>query len=269
MNKVLLFGASLLAMSLFNAQNQSKAVAELPYSYGFETSDLDGWTIVNAGEGNDWAVTQKSSSTPEASEGVNYMMYYFHKENAANTYLFSKGINLKAGENINLKFDYMGTNIMFSEKMEVLIGTVPNVAAQTQQLWIDEDIYNYPYQTASVDFTVPADGVYYIAFRAFSDSDQFYLSLDNIKVSKGEMSTQDTSVSKLSFYPNPTKDILNIDNAVDIENIIIYDLSGKKVLTQTFNSKKGSVDVSSLAKGSYMVRVASKNGARTIKIIKD
>lgn len=269
MNKVLLFSASLFAMSLFNGQNQSKATVDLPYSYGFETSDLDGWTIVNAGTGNDWEVTQKSSSTPEASEGKNYMMYYFDSDNAANTYLFSKGINLKAGEDINLTFDYMGTDIMFSEKMEVLIGTAPNVAAQTKQLWINEDIYNYPYNTASVDFTVPVDGVYYIAFRAFSDADKLYLSLDNIKVSRAGLATKESSIAKLSFYPNPTKDVLNIDNIIDIENVNIYDLSGKKVLTQNFNSKKVSVNVSSLAKGTYMVRVASKNSAKTIKMIKD
>lgn len=268
MNKVLLFSASLFVMSLFNGQNQSKATVDLPYSYGFETSDLDGWTIVNAGTGNDWEVATASSQTPDPSEGEKYMLYYFH-ENPANSYLFSKGINLKAGEDINLKFDYMGTDIVFSEKMEVLIGTAPNVAAQTKQLWINEDIYNYPYNTASVDFTVPADGVYYIAFRAFSDADQFYLSLDNIKVSRAGLATKESSTAKLSFYPNPTKDVLNIDNTIDIENVNIYDLSGKKVLTQNFNSKKVSVNVSSLAKGTYMVRVASKNSAKTIKMIKD
>ena len=268
MNKILLLGASLFAMSLFNAQNQSKATANLPYSYGFETSDLDGWTITNAGTGNNWEVATASNQTPDPSEGEKYMLYYFH-ENPANTYLFSKGINLKAGEVINLKFDYMGVNFMFTEKMEVLIGTSPTVQGQTQQLWIDEDIYNYPYQTASVDFTVPNDGVYYIAFRAFSDADQFYLSLDNIKVAKKELSTQENSFSKLSFYPNPTKNILNIENQMDIDHVDVYDFSGKKVASQTFGSKKIALDIATLPKGSYMARVTSKSGYKTIKIIKD
>lgn len=268
MNKNLLLSISLFGASLMMAQNQGKNAADLPYSYGFETSDLDGWTIINAGTGNDWAVTQKTSQTPEPSEGSNYMMYYFH-DNPANSYLFSKGLNLKSGETINLKFDYMGTDVWFPEKMEVLIGTSPDVAAMTKQLWIDDEITNYPYDTASVNFTVPADGVYYIAFRAFSDPDQFYLSLDNIKVTSSNLATENTQLSKLSFYPNPVKNVLNITHDIVITTIAIFDMSGKLQMTKSVNAQKDAIDISSLAKGNYMLRVATKDGAKTMKIIKD
>ncbi len=264
MKKLLLCGISLLGMSLMNAQN----AVDLPYNYGFETSGLDGWTVINAGTGNNWEVAQASSETPDPSEGENYMLYYFH-ENAANSYLFSRGLNLKAGETINLKFDYMGIDAWFPEKMEVLVGTSPSVEAMTQQIWVDDEIINYPYQTASVDFTVPTDGVYYIAFRAFSDPDQFYLSLDNIKVEKASLSVSDVKSSKLNFYPNPVKNILTIDNDIEITDVTIYDLSGKVVLNNQAKSKKLKVDISKLDKGNYMLRVATKNGAKTVKIIKD
>lgn len=264
MKKFLLFGISLLGMSIINAQSPT----DLPYSYGFETSDLDGWSVINAGTGNNWEVAQASNETPDPSEGENYMLYYFH-ENAANSYLFSRGLNLKAGESINLKFDYMGIADFFPEKMEVLVGTSPTVAAMTQQIWIDEEIVNYPYQTASVDFTVPSDGVYYVAFRAFSDPDQFYLSLDNIRLSKSILAVSDVKSSTLSFYPNPAKDILNVQEAKEVTDITVYDLSGKKVLNTKPNSKNIKLDVSKLGKGVYMMRVATKDGAKTVKIIKD
>lgn len=264
MKKHLLFAISLLGMSLNNAQTAT----DLPYSYGFETSDLDGWSVINAGQGNNWEVTQASGQTPDPSEGSNYMMYYFH-DNAANTYLFSRGLNLKAGETINLKFDYMGTDTWFPEKMEVLVGTSPSVVAMTQQIWIDEEIVNYPYQTASVDFTVAADGVYYIAFRAFSDPDQFYLSLDNIKLSKNVLAVSDSKSTALTFYPNPAKNILTVENAKEVTDITVYDLSGKKVLNTKPDSKNVKLDVSKLAKGTYMMRIATKDGAKTVKVIKD
>ena len=266
MTKFLLLSTLLLSTSALNAQNTS--ATDLPYSYGFETSDLDGWTVINAGDGNNWEVTQATAETPDPSEGENYMMYYFH-DNPANSYLFSRGLNLKANENINLEFDYMGTDAWFPEKMEVLIGQNPNIASMTQQLWIDEEIINYPYKTASVTFKVPTDGVYYIAFRAFSDPDQFYLSLDNIKITKESLATQETNALKLAYYPNPVKNVLNITNDINITNVNVYDLTGKKVITKEFDSKSVNIDVSSLPKGVYVVRAGSKNGANTIKIVKD
>lgn len=264
MKKLLLSSMTLLGMSLMNAQ----AATNLPYAYGFETPGLDGWTVFNAGTGNNWEVYQASGETPDPSEGENYMLYYFH-DNAANSYLFSRGLNLNAGEMVTLKFDYMGTDVWFPEKMEVLVGTSPDVAAMTQQIWIDEEIVNYPYRTASVDFTVPANGVYYIAFRAFSDPDQFYLSLDNIKIDKSTLATADAQSSRLSFYPNPAKNILTVENTKDVTNVTIYDLSGKAVLKQNAESKNVKLDISKLVKGVYMMRVATKDGAKTVKVIKD
>lgn len=257
---------SLIGVGLFTTVKSQ--AANVPYNYGFETSDLDGWTIINGGSGNNWEVSQASSQTPPASEGDNYMLYYFDS-NVANSYLFSKGINLEAGENYNLKFDYMGVDAMFPEKMEVLIGTDANIASMTKQLWVNEEIINYPYETASVNFTIPSSGVYYIAFRAFSDPDQFYLSLDNIKVSKENLSTQESMFSKLSFYPNPVKNVLNIDNEEDINNVSVFDLSGKLLITKVVSGKNVKLDLSSLKASSYMLRVQTKSGAKTIKIIKD
>ena len=266
MKKILLLSTLLLGTYSLNAQN--KSATDLPYSYGFETEDLDGWTIINAGNGNNWAVHQASSETPDPSEGKYYMMYYFH-DNPANSYLFSKGLNLKANENINLQFDYMGIDAWFPEKMEVLIGLNPDVESMTQRLWIDEEIINYPYETASVNFEVPTDGVYYIAFRAFSDPDQFYLSLDNIIIKKESLATQEVNKTKLTYYPNPVKDVLTIKNDHNIKNIEIFDLSGKTLIKKVYDSANIDVDISELPKGTYMVKISSENSKKTIKVIKD
>ncbi|RZJ37129.1 MAG: T9SS type A sorting domain-containing protein [Chryseobacterium sp.] len=134
---------------------------------------------------------------------------------------------------------------------------------------MDEEIVNYPYETASVNFTVAADGIYYVAFRAFSDPDQFYLSLDNIRFTKAILATDEEKSSAISYYPNPAKNNLTVENSQELTNITIYDLAGKVVLKQDANSKNVKLDVSKLAKGVYMMRAATKEGAKTVKIIKD
>ncbi|KEY18904.1 T9SS-dependent choice-of-anchor J family protein [Kaistella antarctica] len=276
MKNSLLFGISLFFGSFLIAQNTTvnsasakpTAAVNLPYSYGFETADLDEWLVTNEGSGNVWERTTASPSTPDPSEGTYYMLYQYHPTDAANSYLYSRGLNLQAGKNITLEFDYQGIDPFFAEKMEVRIGTAATVAGQTTQLWINEDIGNYPYDTASINFTVPADGVYYIAFRVFSDADVFYLALDNIKVFDGVLATQNVSKSSLKFYPNPVKEILTISDAQEISAITIFDITGKQVISETAKSAKLEMNVSQLKPGVYVVKAMSAGVLKTFKFIK-
>lgn len=276
MKNSLFFGISLFFGSFLIAQNtvgnsvsaKSTASVNLPYSYGFETPDLDEWFVTNEGTGNVWERAIASSSTPDPSEGTYYMLYQFNSTNAANSYLYSKGLNLQAGKNITLEFDYQGVDPYFAEKMEVRIGTAAIVAGQTTQLWINEDIGNYPYDTASVNFTVPADGVYYISFRVFSDADVFYLAVDNVKVFDAVLATQNVNKNTLNYYPNPVKDILTISNDQEISAITIFDITGKQVVSETAKSSKLDLNVSQLKPGVYIVKARSGGVLKTFKFIK-
>lgn len=276
MKNFLFLGISLFCTTLVMGQTTNGGVessqragsVDLPYSYGFETADLDEWTITNEGSGNIWARAQATSSTPSPSEGTYYMIYAYNTTAAANTYLYSRGLNLKAGKNLVLKFDYQGVNQAFTEKMEVRIGTAATVAGQTQQLFINQNIYNYPYKTETVNFTVPADGIYYISFRAFSDKDEFYLSLDNVKVYDSALGTDNVKTSALKFYPNPVKDILTITDAKEITSVDIFDLSGKKVFSDSSKSSKLELNLAQLKPGVYIVKANADGATKTFKFIK-
>ena len=69
---------------------------------------------------------------------------------------------------------------------------------------------------------------------------------------------------KFSLYPNPATNIVNIELATELKSIEIYSLQGQKVLS----SNKNQVDVSTLSKGMYLVRVEDvENGVSTQKLI--
>jgi hypothetical protein len=76
------------------------------------------------------------------------------------------------------------------------------------------------------------------------------------------------SEERLNVYPNPTSTILNIDGMHATDKIQLLDLQGKIVLTGNQQSK--SLDISSLDKGVYLLRV-TRDGkhVQTIKILKD
>ncbi|MEM6684333.1 MAG: T9SS type A sorting domain-containing protein [Bacteroidota bacterium] len=73
--------------------------------------------------------------------------------------------------------------------------------------------------------------------------------------------------NEIKIYPNPTKGILTIDVTNDIATIHINNLLGETIKTQI---QKNTVDLSSLAKGVYILTVELTNGKIiTKKIIKN
>src|SRR5690606_973471 len=73
------------------------------------------------------------------------------------------------------------------------------------------------------------------------------------------LGTSDNAVkSSLKVYPNPATDIVTVSADRKIENITVIDMSGKKV--QSFKADK-QINVSSLAKGTYILQVYYGGGA--------
>jgi hypothetical protein len=71
---------------------------------------------------------------------------------------------------------------------------------------------------------------------------------------------------KVSLYPNPVRDILNIETDTEIKSVEIYNLQGQKIKTAL--SKQ--VNVSDLSAGIYMVRLEDTNNAvETKRIVKE
>ena len=98
-----------------------------------------------------------------------------------------------------------------------------------------------------------------------SDTEVFY---DNISlVEKATASTQDVFAANFSVFPNPSNSVLNISSVKTIEKAEIYNLIGKKVVSTT-SLTNNSIDISSLAKGVYILKLVSGDVVGTRKIIK-
>ena len=71
--------------------------------------------------------------------------------------------------------------------------------------------------------------------------------------------------NKISIYPNPVSDILYFDTTdTVIEKVILFDLSGRKILEQ---NQVNTISVSDLQKGSYVLKIFTDKGVQTEKII--
>ncbi len=66
------------------------------------------------------------------------------------------------------------------------------------------------------------------------------------------------SKNKISLYPNPAKNVLNVKSDNTISKIDVYDMQGKKVASRNNTS---DINVSSLGKGIYIISVVHDNGS--------
>jgi hypothetical protein len=80
--------------------------------------------------------------------------------------------------------------------------------------------------------------------------------------------------TKISFYPNPTSDVLNIrlqDEQANIKNISILDVSGRKVkeVTTDPSAQTLSIDVRDLTKGTYLIQINDGHHSKAMSFIKN
>lgn len=71
----------------------------------------------------------------------------------------------------------------------------------------------------------------------------------------------------INVFPNPTTEVLNIQNTEDLKNFAIYDVKGRKI--DVFNEAVQHINVSSYQNGIYFLNGTTKNGnSFSIKFIK-
>ena len=80
-----------------------------------------------------------------------------------------------------------------------------------------------------------------------------------------------TASSGIKVYPNPVKEILNIQglNAGTKANISILDMQGNAIIKTTTGNSTCSVNVKKLVAGTYYVKIDVAGKTETIKFIKE
>ena len=102
-------------------------------------------------------------------------------------------------------------------------------------------------------------------FRPRSEDEVIYF--DDIRFGDF-LSVQENSVSRVKMFPNPASDIINIKSEDSIDQIIIYNILGQKVLETINDNNFKSLDISKLHSGTYFITILMDNEIRTFKLIK-
>ena len=82
------------------------------------------------------------------------------------------------------------------------------------------------------------------------------------------LSITENSISKLKIYPNPTNSFWNISNAIAIDSIELFDVTGKTLQSFSPSAAQFRLDGNTLSNGVYFVKIKSGLDFAVQKIIK-
>lgn len=126
----------------------------------------------------------------------------------------------------------------------------------------DEDANNGVNPLA--DDTVLVNGNTYYATQSIDGCESTSIAV-TVTVTLG---ISDFNTRAFSYYPNPVKDVLNISYSSDISSVAVYNLLGQLVIARQVNAASGTIDMSNLAEGTYMVNVTAGSQVKAIRVIK-
>ena len=82
------------------------------------------------------------------------------------------------------------------------------------------------------------------------------------------LSNKEFEILGLEYYPNPVKKEFTIKANEEILDITVYNLLGQKVIYKKINGLETVLNVSSLDKSTYFIRIKAKSHTEIVKIIK-
>lgn len=98
--------------------------------------------------------------------------------------------------------------------------------------------------------------IYYSDTQLFLDNNGTTVSYNLSELRKAyfttQQSTEEVENQQLAIYPNPAKDVLNIKNLADNQEVTIYSINGAVVM-KTIASGNAEINISELRPGMYVV----------------
>lgn len=91
----------------------------------------------------------------------------------------------------------------------------------------------------------------------------------DITVSCVSLSNTEFNQDKMTLYPNPVNEQLNIKSEVALSKLTILDINGKKILEKLLNQQLNiTTDVSQLSSGLYLIKLQTESSSIVKRIIK-
>jgi hypothetical protein len=245
--------------------------ANTPYNTGFEqeVTDFIGWKVVPGTLGSDWAIGNYGAGAL-VQEGVSSVVSITPAASAADNLMVSRGVNLTAGSTVTINY-YLSNFVASSTNTgtyQLTWGTDQTAITQTNIIATETGLNTAAFTSKTFNFVAPSTGAYYFGFKNQSPMNAagtHALIIDNFTVSQ-VLSSESFTLSGVKMYPNPAKDVLNIQSDVEeLTKVSITDLNGRVVKEVTNNLSQ--ISLGDLSAGIYMVKIESATAKKVEKLI--
>jgi hypothetical protein len=190
---------------------------------------------------------------------------YFENADTANRWLITPALSLGSFGNF-LHWEAKSHDPSYPDDYLVLVSTTTNdPAAFTDTIGsVEEENFEWTFREVNLSAAGYNDSTIYIAFvlRTF---DGFKLYLDDIEVRKDDpVGYAEHPTITCDVYPNPSKDVINIQVSQDFQRIELTSTSGQ--LLQT--SAESSMNINDLKPGPYFLTIYTNGQILTKRIVK-
>jgi len=118
------------------------------------------------------------------------------------------------------------------------------------------------YSSANVKFLITmSDGT-------VDDPEDYDFFIDDFQITSTSLGIQELSTLQFTYFPNPVNDKLTINAQTNIDNIVVLNMLGQVVSSQSPNSLNCLVDMAAMRTGVYFVQVSIGNNTQTVRVLK-
>ena len=279
MKKLLFSIAAVLSCSILhvNAQNviyeetfDSVNPPDLPTTITLNDIDLDGnnWLTMDTSSLNSFDGTYNFTGNAAVS-----LSYDLVNNMDPDNLLITPEVVLPVGEAAILSFLTAGLKLPdvpqnSDEHYGVYVIPVGS-GYQGGEIPVHEETLPQPGATfeRSIDLSAFAGQTVKIYFRHFNSANQHALILDDVKVIQGNLGTSENNIisEQVKIYPNPSFDYVYLNSRSKINQVQVFDSTGRKVEVKLIDNK---VDVRNLPIGNYWFSITTGGKTVSKKIIK-
>ena len=134
-------------------------------------------------------------------------------------------------------------------------------ATEADLTWVDQNSNQCAPGTSASIFTL-ANQTYYV----------FVLNtggITDITIDASVLGVDENILEDFSFYPNPTNNVVNLKAQAAIEKATVFNILGQRVIEMSNNANTMELNVSSLATGTYIMKITVSGEVGTYKLIKN
>ncbi|WP_397300455.1 fibronectin type III domain-containing protein [Nonlabens ulvanivorans] len=198
---------------------------------------------------------------------------------AINDWLVTPEFDLGSAGNFEAIFDIAHTDFsdtipgVFTadQQVQLVITDDGGMTWTTLQTWDSTTTVSNTGQNVVVDLSAYT-GIVQLAFwgsngvAASAGDSEFFV--DNFTI---DATASASSVEELgfTFYPNPVKDVLNINGLQTIDSASVMNMLGQQVMNVSPGVTNAQIDMTTLSAGVYLVQVTTDSRTSTIRVVKE